>query len=353
MKAMPVCDPKMSLSFRRWAAGQRPVFGVYGELTALSPGGSSGGTRSVAIACWLLAVAGLIVLALFPSAASACGWLAADAMAAIIAMITRFRSRRRDLRSCRTAVIFPESLDGPGLVFLARTQAALGTILGSRVRAAGLLADVPEQVLREHEWQIAGKLREVTELRRVLTANCAGASPGPMTTHVLSAQRQAIDVAGQAIAACVTALERYAQQVAAADHADRDWRDAIEMSKLNDRYLDLVARTASDEYVTSHLAGLAEQLATATAARNDRLHEADLAAEVLVLPGRPVTGLREPGDRVTRRPGGGALGRRRCGRTASADAVARSAARSRGATGGAGRSPPRNRPGGVPARPAR
>lgn len=285
MTAMPVCDPEMPLSFRRWAARQRPVFGVSGELTALSPGGSSGGIHPVMLACWLLVVAALIVLSLSPSAASAYGWLAADATAAIAAMLTRFQSRRRDLRLCRTTVIFPESLDEPGQILLAHTQAALSAILGSRVRAAGLLqTDVPEPVLREHEWQIVGKLREVTELRRVLAASVPGASPGPMTAHVLSAQQRAIDVARQAIAARVNALERYARQVAAADDADRDWRDAVELSKLNDRYLDLVARTASDEYAAGHLADLAEQLAAATAARNDRLHEADLAAEVLALP---------------------------------------------------------------------
>jgi hypothetical protein len=286
MTIMPVCDPEMPLSFRRWAARQQATFGVRGELTALSPGGSSGGIRPVAFACWLLAAAGMIVFSLRPSAASAYGWLAADAMAAIAAMITRFRSRQHDLRLCRIGVIFPESLDEPGRVLLTRTQTALGTILGSRVRAAGLLlTDVPEQVLREHEWQIARKLREVTDLRRVLAENIPGASPGPMTTQVLSAQRQAIEMAHQAIAARVTALDRYARQVAAADDADRDWRDAVKLSKLNDRYLDLVARTASDECASGYLAGLAEQLATATAARNDRLREADLAAEVLVLPG--------------------------------------------------------------------
>jgi hypothetical protein len=285
MTAMPVCDPEMPLSFRRWATGQRPVFGVRGELTALSPGGSSGGLSPVSFACWLLVAVAMIALSLSPSAANFYGWLAANATAATAAMLTRFQSRRRDLRLCRTAVIFPESLDEPGRILLARTQAALGAIRGSRVRATGLLqTGVPEPVLREHEWQIAGKLREVTELRRVLAESIPGTSPGPMTTHVLAAQRRAIDVARQAIAARVTALEWYARQVAAADDADRDWRDAVELSKLNDRYLDLVARTASDEYATGHLAGLAEQLAVATAARNDRLHEADLAAEVLALP---------------------------------------------------------------------
>lgn len=284
MPAVPVCDPEMPLSFRRWAVTQWPVFSARGELAALSPGGSSGGCHPVTVGCWLLAGVCMIALLRDPLPVSRYGWLAAGAVAVIAGWIMRHRSRRRDLRLCRTMVIFPESLDESCRTLLTRTQAALGTILGSRVHTAGLLLnDVTEQVLREHEWQIASKLREITDLRSVLAANAPGARPGPMTTQVLSALREAVELGQHALAARIAALERYARQVAAADDADRDWRQAVELSKLNDRYRDLVARTASDEYATCQLAGLAEQLAAATAARNDRLREADLAAEVLVL----------------------------------------------------------------------
>jgi hypothetical protein len=285
MTAMPVCDPEMPLSFRTWAVTQRPIFSARGELAALIPGGSSGRVRPVTVVCWLLAGVCMIALSLNPLTVSRYGCVAADAVAAITAVVMQHRSRCRDLRLCRRMVIFAENLDEPCGNLLTRTQAALGTILGSQVRAAGLLLnDVPERVLREHEWQIASRLGEITDRRSLLGENTPSAPPGPMTSHVLAALQQAVELAQQAVAARVAALERYARQVAVADNADRDWRQAVELSKLNDRFLDLIARTTADEYATCQLAGLTEQLATATAARNDRLHEADLAAEVLVLP---------------------------------------------------------------------
>jgi hypothetical protein len=48
--------------------------------------------------------------------------------------------------------------------------------------------------------------------------------------------------------------------------------------------LDLVARTASDDYAAGEIADLTGQLAAAAKARDDRLREADLAASALVLP---------------------------------------------------------------------
>jgi hypothetical protein len=53
-------------------------------------------------------------------------------------------------------------------------------------------------------------------------------------------------------------------------------------------YLDLVARTVSDEPATGEIAGLTEQITVAAKVRHDRLHEADLAAHVLALPRAPV-----------------------------------------------------------------
>jgi hypothetical protein len=96
--------------------------------------------------------------------------------------------------------------------------------------------------------------------------------------------QRAIELAQEATTARVVALEHYAEQITAADDADRDWQQAVKLSKFNDKYLDLVARTASDEYAIGEIAGLTRQLAVAAKARHDRLHEADLAAHVLTLP---------------------------------------------------------------------
>jgi hypothetical protein len=139
-------------------------------------------------------------------------------------------------------------------------------------------------MLHQHEWEIAGQLREITTLRALLTQNTPGAPAGPMTTDVLNGQQRALELAHEATTARILALEKYASHVIAADDADRDWQQATSLSKLNDKYLDLVARTASDDYATGQIAGLTEELSATARERNDRLHDADLAARVLILP---------------------------------------------------------------------
>ena len=282
---MPVCDPQMPPTFRRWALGQRPAFDSRGNLVALTPGGSSGGTRPAAVCCWLLAVACIVLLFADPLSVGRGGWLFAAAATATSAATIQQRSSRRDLRLCRRKVIFPQNLDETCRDLLGRSQSAITTILGSHVRAVGLLeSPVGDELLRQHEWEIAGRLREITSLRVLHAANTPGTPAGPMTTDVLRAQQRAIEIAQEGTTARILALERYASQITAADDADRDWHLATRLSKLNDKYLDLVARTASDSYAAGEIAGLTDQLAAAARARNDRLHDADLAASVLMLP---------------------------------------------------------------------
>jgi hypothetical protein len=283
--AVPVCDPQLPPSFRRWALGQRPCFDSRGNLVVLTPGGSSRGIRSAAVCCWLLTVVCVVLLFADPLSVGRVEWLAAAAAAAISAAAIQHRSSRRDLRLSRSKVIFPENLDETCRALLVRAQSAISSILDSHVRAAGLLGNpVDDTLLRQHEWEIAGKLREITSLRALLAANTRGTSVGPMTTDVLRAQQRAIELAQEATTSHILALERYASQVIAADEAERDWQQATRLSKLNDKYLELVARTASDDYAADEIAGLTEQLASAARARSDRLHDADLAASALVLP---------------------------------------------------------------------
>jgi hypothetical protein len=111
-----------------------------------------------------------------------------------------------------------------------------------------------------------------------------GLAVGPMTSDVLRAQRRALELAQDGTTTRVLALERYADQIIGADDAERDWQQARRLSEHNDKYLDLVARTAADDYATAEMAGLTEQLTLAARTRRDRLHEADLAARALVLP---------------------------------------------------------------------
>jgi hypothetical protein len=282
--AWPVCDPRLPAAFRRWARRQRPVFNSRGELAVLVPGGRSGGARPAAIGCWLLTVVFMILLITEPLSLGRAGWLAVAAATAIAGATVQHRASRRDLRLCRSNVIFPEKLDEICRALLGRAQQAIATIVGSDVHAAGLLANpVDDNTLRHHEWEIAGQLREITTLRALLVANTTGTAVGPMTTGVLSAQQRAIELAQEASTARIEALERYASQITAADAAERDWQQAVKLSKLNDKYLDLVARTAADDHAASEIAAHTEQLAAATQARNARLHEADLAATALLL----------------------------------------------------------------------
>jgi hypothetical protein len=293
-RAAPTCDPQAPAPFRRWALRQRPVLDGRGNLVALTPGGNSGGGRRFAIGCWMLSVACVVLLFAAPQVAGRAEWLAAAAAAAISAVTARHVASRRDLRRCRSTVMFPENLDETCRALLRRAQGAIASIRGSRLAATsplGFIVDDP--LLEQHEWEIACQLREITSLRSLHAVNSPGSSVGPMTTDVLRAQHQAIELALEATTTRVAALEQHAGQVIAADHADRDWQLATTLSHLNDKYLDLVARTASDDCAAGEITGLTEQLVAAAKAREDRLREADLGASALVLP-QPRPQPREP-----------------------------------------------------------
>jgi hypothetical protein len=139
-------------------------------------------------------------------------------------------------------------------------------------------------VLRRHEWEIAVALRDITELLLELASGYASGMGGPMTTTVLLSQNRAISLARDATTARVLSLEILAAQVAAADAARRDWETSHRMAANNDKYRDLVARTAADQHATQEISGLAEQAADAGQALRETLQQATLAAEALALP---------------------------------------------------------------------
>jgi hypothetical protein len=153
----------------------------------------------------------------------------------------------------------------------------------SKVYAADLRGTLGESVLQQHEWQIAVGLREITELMLELSSHTA-ATAGPMTNAVLAPQKRAIVLARDAIAARVAALESLAAQVAAAEVVRRDWETAHQLAANNDKYLDLVARTAADQLATVEITSLAEQAAMAAQAFREVLQQVTLAAQALALP---------------------------------------------------------------------
>jgi hypothetical protein len=188
--------------------------------------------------------------------------------------------QQRELDRQLDKIIYPHDLHGTDRLLLARAQNAVDTILGSQVRAAGLL-EPDEPALWRHEWEIACTSRELTKVRALPGAD-AGA--GAMTAAVLDAQQRALALAEEAAASRIRALERYAEQVAAADDAHRDWQSALRQSGLNDVYLDLVARTAADELAVVELDDLADRAALTAQVLKSSLRDAAATEAALALP---------------------------------------------------------------------
>lgn len=186
----------------------------------------------------------------------------------------------------RSGYIDPTTLGKPERELLLRAQQAITAALKSGVHADNLVEHtVTDKILRRHEWEIATNLRDIHKLSVELEQSTRAGTPGPRTTAVLRSQRHALTVATEATVSRIKALERYAEQLWAADAAKRDWEYAVRASGRNDLYLDIVARTAADQHAIAEIAGLTEAAAAAQAFQ-DSLHQANLAAEALVLPPR-------------------------------------------------------------------
>jgi hypothetical protein len=184
----------------------------------------------------------------------------------------------------RDQVVVPSALDRVSRELLIRAQGAIGSALDPAAGDAPESPDiVTELTLRRHEWQIAVALRDITDLRAEHEFNAA-ASAGPMTDSVLLPQQRALQLAQDAIESTVAALERYAVEVFTARSAFRDWQDALRISNLNDRYLDLVAHTAADGHAVSEISGLTDQAAAAAQAVRESMRQVGLAAAALALP---------------------------------------------------------------------
>jgi hypothetical protein len=237
-----------------------------------------------AAACWLASAACISVMAARgASVAWVVAWVTATAAAVAVTRLADVRSPTHHSRR----VIEPSNLDGSCRQLLRRAQVAIDAILSSEVYAADLLGHAAgESALRRHEWEIASALREITALRAESGAGLPGASRGPMTEAVLESHRRALALAQEATASRVCAIERYAAQVRATDAARLDWQSALKVAGLNDRYLDLLARTAADELAVAEIASLTGQASAANEAFRENLHLASLTAEALALPAR-------------------------------------------------------------------
>jgi hypothetical protein len=184
----------------------------------------------------------------------------------------------------RGQVVVPSALDRMSRELLIRAQTAIGSALDSVIDDAEQSPDIlAEPTLRWHEWQIAIALRDITDLQAEHEYN-AGASAGLLTDSVLGPQQRALTLAQDAIESRVTALERYAAEVLGARSAFRDLHDALRISNMNDRYLDLVAHTAADEHAITEITGLTDQATAAAHAARESMRQVGLAAAALALP---------------------------------------------------------------------
>ena len=232
-------------------------------------------------ACWLASAVCITVMAVRgASVAWIIAWLTAAAAAVAVTRMGDLRLSRRD----NSRMIEPSSLDDCGRQLLRRAQLAIGAILSSEVCTADLLDRAAAQTaLKRHEWEIASTLRDIAALRAESGTGPSGSS-GPMTDAVLESHRRALALAQQATTARVCALERYAAQVRVTDAARLDWQSALKIAGLNDRYLDLLARTAADEQAIAEITTLTEQASAADEAFRESLRRTTSATETLVLP---------------------------------------------------------------------
>jgi NhaP-type Na+/H+ or K+/H+ antiporter len=220
------------------------------------------------------------------------------------------------------------ALDKDCAALLQRAKTAVEAILVSQAYAHNLMHEpVNEKELRENAQFIFEQSQEITDLRakqRSIIANssrpcdgcggrgevrqvtrtylgatetsrscpaCRGTGraksgniPGRMTAAVLEPQQRALAMALASMAVRVERLEHYASAVREVDISYTDWIGAQQAERLNDRFRNIVIKTAEDKLAVEELSRLTEVAAAAERAFRHSVQEADLAAETLALP---------------------------------------------------------------------
>lgn len=150
--------------------------------------------------------------------------------------------------------------DARARALLRRAQDAADAVTSSQVYRTGLV-DQPavSAALTEQEWDIAQALREQAglrakraELSELLApsglSGLSGRPAGPQAARLLDRHVQAAQAAEDSVASRVAALERYVAEIREADAAYRDWQHAAALTDLSGPHLDMLARTAADQY---------------------------------------------------------------------------------------------------------
>jgi hypothetical protein len=162
-----------------------------------------------------------------------------------------------------------DGLDPAATTLLRRAQSAIGTVTSSEVCRAGLLDRAAvSTALASQESDIAAALRDQARIR-ARRAELTPVLAGPMASAVSASQIEAAQLAESSITARVEALERYAAEVAEADAAYSDRRQAAQLAELQGQHLDLLARTAADEHGIAEIEAMSQQARTVSRALRD------------------------------------------------------------------------------------
>jgi hypothetical protein len=211
-------------------------------------------------------------------------WLVTVAALAVATVAVRREVRGAGLRRFRRSFVEPSDLDVLSAQRLRAAQDAIDAVCASEVYQTGRLdSPIRASHLRQHEWEMARRLADISSHRAEYTASRSEGVPGPHTAAVLVGHRRAIDIALDAATRRVEELQRFAGEVRTSDLALEDLRRAEKLALRNDRYLDLVAATAADEHAITELTQLTDDAARARDAYTEALDRAMLAASPLTL----------------------------------------------------------------------
>lgn len=162
-------------------------------------------------------------------------------------------------RRLHGSYVLPEDLDTATAALLGRVQQAIRVVLDAEVTREGLLDDLRNAVmLPAQEWEIAQTLREISRLsEEQRTARKAGRNAE--LAQVMGPQAKALSLATASIRERIEAIERYAEQVRAADRALLQWKTLQRLADNNDAYSELLARTVRDELAIAEIDGLTDE----------------------------------------------------------------------------------------------
>ncbi|MDA0635232.1 hypothetical protein OUY22_17570 [Nonomuraea sp. MCN248] len=154
--------------------------------------------------------------------------------------------------------VLREDLDEGARRLMARTSAAIDSVLESHVHAEGLLDDVRNTVmLPAQEWEIARLLAKLSELRAG-HRQVVGEGVTPEVAAVAEPLAQALDSSERAVVARIEALERYAGHVADAERAYRAREQIARLGAQLPRYEELLAESGADDSAVPELKRLSD-----------------------------------------------------------------------------------------------